>query len=67
MPLLFLVNYSKLMSLFPVISFGQRQYISENRLINVLTYICFLELGLDLDEKQIEEESMQMTRLVGEN
>ena len=29
--------------------------LPENRLINVLTYIRFLELGLDLDEKKIEE------------
>jgi hypothetical protein len=29
--------------------------LPENRLTNVLTYVRFLKLGLDLDEKQIEE------------
>ena len=29
--------------------------LPENRLTNVLAYIRFIKLGLDLDEKQIEE------------
>jgi hypothetical protein len=29
--------------------------LPENRLTNVLAYVRFIKLGLDLDEKQIEE------------
>lgn len=29
--------------------------IPENRLVNILAYIRFIKLGLDLDEKEIEE------------